>query len=127
MSDDKWTLGAYCSPEQSTFEHFLTLLEKSRALIQCIFTGDNAELSSILSQVLNDKQTVIDAQDDKGFSAICYASILGRSECLYTLLGHAANVNVVEPKHGLSPLHLAVMSGSKETAEMLLDKLADVK
>lgn len=73
-----------------------------------------------------EKGVEIDAQDEKGCSALMRVAALGKKECALKLIEKKANVNFQNPKNGMTPLMVAVLNKKKDMVELLLDKGAFV-
>ena len=76
-------------------------------------------------QTLLEKGAPVDAQDEKGLTALHYGAMSGYGSVVALLTGHGADVNATSPD-GRAALHHAVFQGNKEIAEVLVAHGADL-
>jgi len=72
-----------------------------------------------------DIKNKINADDDKGFTPLLYASLRGHTATAEYLLNHGADITVLDD-YDRTPLHLAALSGNLSTMQLLIAHGADV-
>lgn len=82
--------------------------------------GDSKAVHTLL-----EKGAPVDAQDEKGLTALHYGAMSGHGSVVALLTGHGADVNATSPD-GWTPLHHAVFHGNREIVEVLVAHGADL-
>lgn len=88
----------------------------------------NAITKKDLKQIhvaIKDNQSLINAKDDKGNTALTIAADHGNVEAVNTLVKHGAHINYQIPGKLFTPLMLAVTKGHNEVVKYLLINGAD--
>lgn len=81
----------------------------------------------ILEMLLEKDSSNINAQDDKGWTALIYAILISAPpESIEILLKYGANPNDILDKNGTSVLHFAANSGNEQIVNLLLNASADI-
>lgn len=74
---------------------------------------------------VNDQEYDVTTKKNNGWSPLGAAASVGNTNVISYLLGKGANVNVIQGKYKLTPLHEASMNGNTDAAELLLKKSAN--
>lgn len=86
-------------------------------LFFAVASGPNGH-PDIVSLLLKN-QAQVNVTDDKGRSALHFASELGQDDTLEMLLANGANPNIKERESGRTPLHLAIENGQFNSVQIL--------
>jgi ankyrin repeat protein len=90
-----------------------------------IFSAAETGNLSRVQELIEQDQSVVNQQDDSGWTPLHWAAYYGHTKIVSMLLGASAKVDL-RNKYGRTPLHLAASNGRTATVSMLLDKGADV-